>query len=91
MLRRLTARLCRSREQTISTWWSVTATDGERYMVHATEWQIGRFRSVDPSEAFIHYESVGSTPDSMAQEIENMSGREFASLIANGTAIRLVS
>jgi hypothetical protein len=88
LLRCLTQWLSRSQGQTASTWWSVMS-GGERYVIHATEWHNGCFRSVTPAEVYVFHEITGGTPNARAQALEDMSEQEFTSWIANGMAQRL--
>ncbi len=89
MLQRLARCLTRPRDQAKNTWWSVANPDGERCIIRATEWHIGRLRSISPIEVYVHHETTGSNVATQAKTLEDMSEKEFAVLIANGTARRL--
>jgi hypothetical protein len=84
MIRRL--RIC---QQETSTWWIVETTDGERFVVHAIDWRIGRFRSIRPIEVFVYHEMT-EKESSDAQRLEQLPEREFATMIAAGRARRIV-
>jgi hypothetical protein len=87
MLRQIVRWFRPQRKREVATWWLVAMPE-EQYLVHAMEWHVGCFRSVYPMAVYIYHELAGPH-NGGAQELENMTDKEFAQLVANGTAQRI--
>jgi hypothetical protein len=56
----------------------VKIADGDSYVVHATEWRIGRLRSVTPVAVYVFHDMTDSQPNTQARALEEASDKEFA-------------
>jgi hypothetical protein len=88
VLRQIVRWLRLPRKREVATWWLVAMPE-EQYLVHATEWHIGRFRSVYPMAVYVYHEMAGPDRDGPAQALEEMREQDFASMIIDGTAHRI--